>query len=129
MTPVHESGFFHGLVRRPVALLVLFVTLIVISLIAYTRIPLQLMPSGFSEPGLFIWIPNPGSSAQENEELVARVVEEQLRTLSGIEDMRSWSERDVVRIRLSFNGEADMDLAKAEVRDRVERAWPTRGRR
>jgi len=118
-------GFFHGLVRRPIALLVLFVTLIVVSLIAYQRIPLQLFPSGFTEPGLFIWIPNPGSSAQENEELVARVVEEQLRTLSGIEEMRSWSERDVVRIRLNFSGSADMDLAKAEVRDRVERAWPT----
>ncbi|MSR61123.1 MAG: efflux RND transporter permease subunit [Planctomycetes bacterium] len=124
MKHVQEYGFFHALVRRPVALLVLFVTLIVISLIAYQRIPLQLMPSGFSEPSLFVWIPNPGSSAQENEELVARVVEEQLRTLSGIEEMRSWSERDVVRIRLSFSGSADMDLAKAEVRDRVERAWP-----
>ena len=120
-----EHGFFHALVRRPIALLVLFVTLIVISVIAYQRIPLQLFPSGFTEPGLFIWIPNPGSSAQENEELVARVVEEQLRTLSGIEEMRSWSESNVVRFRLNFSGSADMDLAKAEVRDRVERAWPS----
>ncbi|NOT29543.1 MAG: efflux RND transporter permease subunit [Planctomycetes bacterium] len=120
-----QPGFFHSLVRRPIALLVLFVTLIVISVIAYQRIPLQLFPSGFTEPGLFIWIPNPGSSAQENEELVARVVEEQLRTLSGIEEMRSWSESNVVRFRLNFSGSADMDLAKAEVRDRVERAWPS----
>jgi len=122
---IQQPGFFHGMVRRPVALLVLFVTLIVVSLIAYQRVPIQLMPSGFAEPGLFIWIPNPGSSAQENEELVARVVEEQLRTLSGIEEMRSWSERDVVRLRINFSGSADMDLAKAEVRDRVERAWPS----
>ena len=120
-----RHGFFHGLVRRPIALLVLFVTLIVVSVIAYSRIPLQLFPSGFTEPGLWIWIPNPGSSAQENEELVARVVEEQLRTLSGIEEMRSWSERDVVELYLKFSGSADMDLAKAEVRDRVERAWPS----
>jgi len=125
MNATKQDGFFHGLVRRPIALLVLFVTMIVVSVIAYARIPLQLFPSGFTEPGLFIWIPNPGSSAQENEELVARVVEEQLRTLSGIEEMRSWSERDVVRIRLNFSGSADMDLAKAEVRDRVERAWPS----
>ncbi len=118
-----KRGLFTGMVSRPVALLVLFATLIVVSVIAYRRIPLQLMPSGFSEPGLFIWIPNPGASAQENEELVARVVEEQLRTISGIENMYSWSGRDVVRIRLSFSGSADMDLAKSEVRDRVERAW------
>ncbi len=120
-----KNRFFQRLVARPVALLVLFVTLIVVSAIAYRRIPIQLMPSGFAEPGVFIWIPNPGASAQENEELVARVVEEQLRTISGIEDMHSWSQRDVVRIRLSFGGSVDMDLAKAEVRDRVERAWPS----
>ena len=80
-----RGGFFGMTVGRPVALMVLFVTLIVIGLIGYQRIPLALLPSGFSEPSLFIWIGNPGASAQENEERIARVIEEQLRTLTGIE--------------------------------------------
>jgi len=112
-------------VGRPVGTLVVFVTLLVIGVIAYLRIPIQLLPSGYNEPSLWLWVPNPGSSAQENEELVARVIEEQLRTISGIEELRSWSERDVVRMRLSFSGSADMNLAKAEVRDRLERAQPS----
>jgi HAE1 family hydrophobic/amphiphilic exporter-1 len=115
-------GFYGTLVRRPVGTLVVFLTLIVVSWIAYVRIPIQLLPSGYSEPRLWMWVANPGASAQENEELVARVVEEQLRTLPGIEQLLSWSERDVVRMRLSFAGSADMNLAKAEVRDRLERA-------
>ncbi|HEX6885147.1 MAG TPA: efflux RND transporter permease subunit, partial [Planctomycetota bacterium] len=122
---MESRRFFDQLVARPVAVGVLFVTLIVISLIAYTRTPVQLLPSGFNEPSLFTWIPNPGASAQENEELVARPVEEQLRTISGIENLRSWSDRDSVQIAISFSGSTDMSLAKAEVRDRIERAWPS----
>jgi len=122
---MESRRFFDQLVARPVAVGVLFVTLIVVSLIAYTRAPVQLLPAGFNEPSLFTWIPNPGASAQENEELVARPVEEQLRTISGIENLRSWSDRDSVQIAISFSGSTDMSLAKAEVRDRIERAWPT----
>jgi multidrug efflux pump subunit AcrB len=120
-----QRGFYAGLVRRPVGTLVALVTLLVLGLIAYLRIPVQLLPSGYNEPYLFCWVPNPGASAQENEELVARPIEEQLRTIPGIENLSSWSERDVVRIRISFAGSTDMSLAKAEVRDRLERAWPT----
>ncbi len=123
--PARRSRFFDALVTRPVALLVLFATLIVVSVIAYARVPIQLLPPGFSEPSIYTWIPNPGASAQENEELVARPVEEQLRTISGIENLRSWSERDSTQIAISFSGSADMNLAKAEVRDRLERAWPS----
>lgn len=125
MSTTTKTGFYAGMVARPVALFVLFVTLVVISVIAYTRVPLQLMPDGFAEPRIFAWIPTPGASAQENEELVARPVEEQLRTISGIELLRSTSERDSVQFMISFSGATDMNLAKAEVRDRIERAWPS----
>ena len=117
-------GFFATTVGRPVALMVCFLTLIVIGVIAYDRIPLQLFPSGFSEPSLNIWIPNPGSNARENEEQVARPIEEQLRTLSGIESTHSFSNDGNVQFRINFSGSMDMDLARAEVRDRLERAWP-----
>ena len=76
--------------------------LIVVGLIAYNRIPLQLFPSEFSEPRLQVWIPNPGASARENEENVARPVEEQLRTLSGIDSTSSYSRADVVQISINF---------------------------
>ncbi len=120
----HAGTFFLALVRRPVALLTIFSTLVVVGLIAYERIPLQLLPSGFAEPGINLWVPNSGASAQENEEQVARVIEEQLRTMSGIESVRSWSDEDDVELSVEFDGSLDLDLAKAEVRDRLERARP-----
>ena len=117
-------NFFGFTVRRPVALFVAFITLLVIGAIAYARIPLQLFPSGYSEDSIQIWIPNPGGSARENEEKVARPIEDELNTLQGIRRLRSNSSEDLVTMSIAFQASVDMDLAKAEVRDRLERATP-----
>ncbi|HTF89860.1 MAG TPA: efflux RND transporter permease subunit [Planctomycetota bacterium] len=119
-----ETGFFAGLVRHPVTLFVLFITLMVIGVIAYVRIPLQMMPDGIVEPGLQVYAIHPGSSAEENEEQVARILEEELRTIAGIGHISSNSSDDQVGISVQFDADTDMDLAKAEVRDRIERARP-----
>jgi HAE1 family hydrophobic/amphiphilic exporter-1 len=71
------GSFYDSLVRRPVTLLVIFVALLVIGVLAYIRIPVQLMPDGFVEPGLQVWVANPGASAPENEQKVVRIIEEQ----------------------------------------------------
>lgn len=119
-----QPGIFATLVRRPVGLLVGFLTLIVIGLLAYTRIPLQMLPDGISGTRLSVYASHPGSSASENEENVARPLEEQFRTLPDLKEFSSRSGEGSVSIRIAFNGSGDMDLAKAEVRDRIERARP-----
>ncbi len=119
------SGMFAGFVGRPVALAVAFVTMIVVGIISYDRIPVQLLPSEFSDSSLNIWLPNPGGNARENEERIARPIEEQLRTIAGIEQIRSTSSENNVFFRVNFGADVEMNLARAEVRDRLERAWPT----
>lgn len=118
------AHFYTGLVRKPVTLFVVFVALLVVGLIAYMRIPVQMMPDGIVEPGLQVWASNPGASAQENEDKLARVIEEQIRTLTGVKDIESTSSSDFVSIWIQFDADVDMDLAKADVRDRIERARP-----
>jgi HAE1 family hydrophobic/amphiphilic exporter-1 len=123
-TASKQRGIYAALVRRPVAVGVLFLTLILMGLIAYARIPLQMMPEGFSGTRLTVMISHPGSSASENEEKVARVIEEQFRTLPNLKNISSRSGEGSVNISVSFNGSSDMGLAKAELRDRIERARP-----
>ncbi len=117
-------GFFGTAVRRPVTLLVVFATLIVVGLISYSRIPLELIPSGLTEPELSVYVVHPGSSAEENVSKVVRPLEEQVRTLAGVREVSSWSDDDSVWMGVTFQNDQDMDLAKAELRDRVERARP-----
>ncbi len=119
-----SSSFYRGVVERPIAVSVVILALIVVGVLAYVQVPLQMMPDGFTEPGLQVWAQNPGASAQENEEKVTRVLEEQLRTLQGVSSIRSGSNDDSVWISIEFQSRTDMNLAKAEVRDRVERARP-----
>lgn len=118
------ADFFRVLIARPVLLLTLFVTILVVGTIAYVRIPVQMMPDGFVEQGLQVFVVHPGSSAQENEEQVARVLEEELRTLPRLDQISSTSRSENVGIWVQFKGDTDMNFAKAEVRDRIERARP-----
>ncbi len=118
------TGFFGGAIGRPIGLLMLLATLLVVGVLAYTRIPIQLIPSGLENPRVWVWIPTDGASARENEDKVARPIEEELRTLAGITRVRSYSSDGVVRIAVSFDPALDLTLAKAEVRDRIERVRP-----
>lgn len=119
-----ERGFFALAVRRPVALFVLFLTLLVIGAIAYARIPIELIPSGMSAPQVSVFVVHPGSSAEENVSQVVRPLEEQIRTLQGVTEVLSWSDENGVWMEVRFPGDHDMDLGKAELRDRIERARP-----
>lgn len=118
------GGFFALAVRRPVALFVLFLTLLVIGAIAYARIPVELIPGGMTQPQLSVYVVHPGSSAEENVAQVVRPLEEQIRTLQGVSEVLSWSDDDGVWMEVRFPGDHDMDLGKAELRDRIERARP-----
>ncbi|MEM9803402.1 MAG: efflux RND transporter permease subunit, partial [Planctomycetota bacterium] len=122
MRPENRRGLFGLTVSRPIAMGVLFVTLVLLGVIAYSRIPLQFLPGGIEGSRFTIVIPNSGASAQENVDKVARVVEEQFRTLPSIANVRSYSSDDRVRFRVQYEGEISTELAKAELRDRIERA-------
>ncbi|MCB9903626.1 MAG: efflux RND transporter permease subunit [Planctomycetes bacterium] len=118
-------GFYRLAVDRPVGLFVAFLTLLVVGVIAYVRIPLEMMPSGLSSNELYVWISHPGASAQENEREVVRPIEDQIRTLSGIAHVYSNAESDEAGIEVVYDSGVDMALAKAELRDRLERVRPT----
>ena len=122
MKTTASSRFLGAAVRRPVTLFVTMAALLVIAVIAYVRIPIEMMPSGMRDNGLRVIVVHPGASAQENETKVCRVIEEQIRTLSGIEDVYSTAQEDRAVIRVNYVRDIDMDIAKAELRDRLERA-------
>ncbi|MEZ6016837.1 MAG: efflux RND transporter permease subunit [Planctomycetota bacterium] len=119
-----DRGFFALTVRRPVAMGVIFVALLALGFISFSRLPLQMLPGGISGSRFSVWIPNPGSSAEENVEKVARPLEEQFRTLPNVDTITSYCNTGRVRIRVAFDGDANTELAKAELRDRIERARP-----
>jgi HAE1 family hydrophobic/amphiphilic exporter-1 len=112
-------------VYRPVTVVTAFLVVVVVGLVAAARIPIQMMPSGFSPPRLWTWIPYEDSTPGDTEERVVKPLEEQFSTIPGLVHMDSESRSDNANLSLEFHGDTDMDEAYNAVADRIERAMPT----
>ncbi len=108
-------------VSRPVTVSMAIVALLVIGVIAYVRIPVKLLPSGFSPPFLGVWIAYPKANPSEVEDKIAHPVEEAIQTIRGVDKVETWSRNDGLRAFVEFDQKTDMDLAYSALRDRMER--------
>lgn len=112
------------LLARPVTVLVLLATLLVVGGIANARIPRQLVPGGIVSPVVSVMIPVPESTPREVMERVAIPAEELIRTIPGIRSIRSTSRGDFCRLQVEYSDGADADVIYADLRDRMERLLP-----
>ena len=112
-------------VGRPVTVMMILLCTLVLGAIAYSRIGLQLLPSGAESTYMSISA-NFGSSTNpfEVENQLTRPLEEMLRTVSGLKQIRSRTRRSQSYFQLVFDQRTDMKLAYAQVRDRIERTMP-----
>lgn len=108
--------------NRRVSVLVLVLTALVVGLVATSWIPLELVPRGFNNPHLRVSVPWPDAPPEEVMEKIAEPLEEELRTVRGIDRITTVSFSGAARVFLSFKQNTNMDIAYREVRDRVERS-------
>jgi HAE1 family hydrophobic/amphiphilic exporter-1 len=120
-SPAPRRGLAAVLVHRPVTMFMLFLTLMGTGVLAYLKIPLTMLPEGFSDSSLSIWLPYPGAGPQEVEDHLTRPVEETLRTVPGVSQVISVSREGNSELTVSFSNATNMDVAYGEVRDRIER--------
>jgi len=121
MSRVKESLLPKLSVTRPVTVIMTLFALLVVGYIAFTQIPVDLFPSGFSPPFLGVYTPYPNSNPQEVEEQIAKPIEEQIQTISGVRKVVSSSDGSGCWIFIQFAQGTDMNLAYAELRDRMDR--------
>lgn len=111
--------------KRKVGVLVLFISLLVIGIIATRGIPRELMPNGFVGQGLQVSVPWQTTPTKEMLEKVTIPLEDQLSTVKGLDNLNSNTSTGRSTVMLTFKQNADMDVAYREVRDRVQRAQST----
>ena len=97
---------------------------LLIGLIALQTIPLQLFPSGFDPPFMWLTVPTFPASPEENERAVAIPVEDALSTISGLQQVRSWVRGDNVGFALRLDPNADVDLIWLRLRARLSQLLP-----
>ena len=106
-------------IRRPVTIVMLFVSLVAIGLISARLLPLEYFPE-IDVPFVVVQIPYVGSTPDEVEREITRPVEEVLSTIGGVKEMSSDSTAESAQFFLEFDWGNDVAIKAMESRERIE---------
>ncbi len=107
--------------RRPVAVWMLFLAVILLGLISYVRLPIDLLPD-VSYPRLVVYTSYPDVAPAEVERLITERIEAEAAAVPGVERVTSVSREGVSLVTLRFGWGTDMDFAMLNVRERLDNA-------
>ncbi len=107
-------------IRRHVTTLMIIVSLVVLGLVALTRLPIAFLPD-VEQPFLFVNIPYDNASPEQVERMIVRPVEDALGSVNGLRHIWSSCEREGGNVRLEFDWSTDMAVARTEVWEKIDR--------
>ena len=122
MTGRSESRLTRMAVERKVATLMLTLSIMVLGLVAWFRIPVELVPSGFSPPFLYVEVPTLRSAPRDIEQRVAEPFEAALRLVKGVERVETRIGSNSAGFLVALANRTNMDVAYNEVREQLDRA-------
>ncbi|RMG44435.1 MAG: efflux RND transporter permease subunit [Acidobacteria bacterium] len=113
------GGMFAVTVRRPVAILMVTLTVMVFGMFSYRLLPVELMPD-INYPSLTVRTEYPGAAPEEVEENVTRPIEEALGVVGGLVRLSSVSRAGLSDVTLEFTWDTSMGQAWQEVTERLD---------
>jgi HAE1 family hydrophobic/amphiphilic exporter-1 len=108
---------------RPVATLMLLLSLTVLGTVAVFLLPLDFMPV-IKEPEIDIEIPFPGAHPLEALREVIEPIEEEVATIPDVKRIWANTGTGQARMEVMFDWGVDVDIKKMEVREAIDRARP-----
>ncbi|MBL0342337.1 MAG: efflux RND transporter permease subunit [Bacteroidetes bacterium] len=105
--------------RTSIYILTIIITLA--GLATYNALPKENFPE-IIVPQIFVSTIYPGTSPEDMENLVAKPLEKQMKSISGVKKVTSNSLQDFSNIIVEFNTDVDVADAKQKVKDAVDRA-------
>ncbi len=87
----------------------------------YVRLPKENFPEVVF-PQIYVLTVYPGSSPSDIETLVTKQIEKQVKSIAGVKKVTSNSVQDISNIIIEFDADVDVDEAKREVKDAVDKA-------
>ncbi len=103
--------------------LLTLVLILVSGAITYMEIPKESDPD-VNIPIIYVVMTHSGISPEDAERLLARPMEQELRSIEGIKEMRSQGREGSASVTLEFEAGFDADKAIADVREKVDLAKP-----
>lgn len=105
--------------RRPVAVAMLFLAVLLLGSISVTRLPIDLLPD-VSYPRLVVYTSYPGVGPAEVERQITRQVESRAASVRGVQRVTSVSREGVSLVTVRFLWGTDMDAAMMNLRERLD---------
>jgi hydrophobic/amphiphilic exporter-1 (mainly G- bacteria), HAE1 family len=105
-------------IKRPVFTAMVTIALMTLGLLGARSIGVDLFPD-VSFPIVTVVTPYPGAAPEEVEQLVTKPIEEQVSSVNGVDEVRSFSRDSVSTIIVQFKLGIDVKTAAADVRDKV----------
>lgn len=121
------SSLLSHFVTRPVFVLMVTLSILVLGAIAIGRLPLQMLPDGLVGDTVRMGVDCPGMTPDEVEEQVYAPLEGELRTIPGVREVEGRCSAGRLMASVELSPSLDARIASAEVRDRIQRArlaWP-----
>ena len=107
-------------IQRPVFASVLILILVVVGAAGFRNLGVDRFPK-VDFPTVTVTTTQPGASPESIETEVSQPLEEAVNSISGIDDLRSYSNEGVSTVAVTFTLDKDVDVAAQEVRDKVNR--------
>ncbi|MGD8697660.1 MAG: efflux RND transporter permease subunit, partial [Gemmatimonadales bacterium] len=106
-------------IRRPVATAMAFLAIVMLGIIAFTRLPVDLLPD-VAFPTLTVWTQYPEAGPAEVERFITEPIERSVARVPGVKSVSSVSREGASQVRLQFLWGTDMDFATLNVRERLD---------
>lgn len=106
--------------RTMIALLLM---ILIAGIITYITIPKESSPD-ITIPIIYVGVSHEGISPEDAERLLVRPIEQELRSIEGVKEMKATASEGYASVTLEFNVGMDLDKAMADVRDAVDQAKP-----
>lgn len=106
-------------IKRPVAILMLILALVVMGLQGFTRMPAELNPK-VDFPYVAVFTTYQGAGPQEMETLITKPIEDSVSSVSGVKNVTSVSQEGVSSVNIEFYLGTNLDVAASDVREKVD---------
>ncbi|CUT00029.1 efflux RND transporter permease subunit, partial [Candidatus Kryptonium thompsonii] len=107
-------------VNRPVTVIMFYMALAVLGAFALSRLAIDLLPK-LEPPAISVVTIYPGASAEDVEQKVTKLIEEQVSTINNVSKVTSSSKDNISIITVTFNWGTDIAEATNDIRDAIDR--------
>ncbi len=114
-------GLIETAFARSRTVLLALLLLLVAGIAAYRTIPKEADPD-IQIPIVYVSVRHDGIAPEDAERLLVRPLEQELRSLEGLDEIRAVASQDHASVTLEFEAGTDIDAAIADVREKVDLA-------